>query len=60
MGGTSDDARTVDRVVIPERSGYYIGARMVEAALEQRGAAWAVRASAAELLDIARTTAASA
>lgn len=60
MGGTSDDARTVDRVVIPERSGYYIGARMVEAALEQRGAAWAVRASAAELLDIARTTSASA
>lgn len=60
MGGTSDDARTIDRVVIPERSGYYIGARMVEAAIEQRGMAWAVRASAEELLDIARTTAASA
>lgn len=60
MGGTSDDARTVDRVVIPERSGYYLGARMVEAALEQHGAAWAIRASAEELLDVARITAASA
>ncbi|MEO6443849.1 MAG: DUF2268 domain-containing putative Zn-dependent protease [Gemmatimonadaceae bacterium] len=60
MGGTSDDARTVDRVVIPERSGYYMGARMVEPALEQRGAAWAVRAGADELLEIARNTAASA
>jgi len=60
MGGTSDDARTVDRVVIPERAGYYLGARMVEAAIEQRGLAWAVRASADELLDVARTTAASA
>lgn len=60
MGGTSDEGRTIDRVVIPERSGYYIGARMVEAAIEQRGIAWAVRASAEELLDIARATAASA
>jgi len=60
MGGTSDDARTVDRVVIPERSGYFIGARLVEAAIEQRGATWAVRASAEEILEIARTTAASA
>jgi len=60
MGGTSDEARTVDRVVIPERSGYYIGARMVDAAIEQRGAAWAVRASAEELLEVARATAASA
>ena len=60
MGGTSDDARTVDRVVIPERAGYFIGARMVEAAIEQRGAAWSARASAGELVEIARSTAASA
>jgi len=60
MGGTSDEARNVDRVVIPERAGYFIGARMVESAIEQRGAAWAVRAGADELLAIARATAASA
>lgn len=61
MGGTSDDARTVDRVVIPERAGYYIGARMVEAAMEQRGAAWSIRASADDLLSLAtRNTAVSA
>lgn len=60
MGGTSDEARTIERVVIPERSGYYIGARMVEAAIEQRGAAWAVRAGADELVEVARNTAASA
>ena len=58
MGGTSDDARTVDRVVIPERSGYFVGARMVEAAVEQRGMAWAIRASADEILDLNRSTAA--
>ena len=60
MGGTSDEARTVDRVVVPERAGYFIGARIVEAAVEQRGAAWAIRASAHELIEIARVTAASA
>lgn len=60
MGGTGDEARTIDRVVIPERAGYYIGARMVEPAVEQRGAAWAVRANADELLGIARNSAASA
>jgi hypothetical protein len=33
----------------PERAGYYVGARLVEPALEQHGAAWAIRASAEEL-----------
>jgi Predicted Zn-dependent protease (DUF2268) len=60
LGGASEDTRTVDHVVIPERAGYYLGARMIEPAMEQRGAAWAVRASATELLEIARNTAASA
>lgn len=60
MGGTSDEARTVDRIVIPERSGYFIGARMVEAAIEQRGIAWTIRASADEIMEMARTTSASA
>jgi hypothetical protein len=59
-GGMSDEARTVDRVVIPERAGYFIGARMVADAIDARGAAWAVRASAQELLDISESAAASA
>jgi hypothetical protein len=45
----SDEARTVERVVMPERAGYFLGARMVEAAINARGLAWAVRASAHEL-----------
>jgi hypothetical protein len=59
-GGMSDEARTVDRYVLPERSGYYLGARMVEAAIAERGLAWAVRASATELDDLARGAAATA
>ncbi len=59
-GGMSDEARTVDRYVIPERSGYYIGARMAEAAVNDRGLSWAVRASAGELEQLARSAAASA
>jgi len=59
-GGMSDEARTVDRYVLPERAGYFIGARMVEAAIEERGLAWAVRASADELAHLARSAAASA
>lgn len=49
-GGVGDEARTIDRQVIPERSGYYIGAQMVAPALETNGAAWSVRATADELL----------
>jgi uncharacterized protein YjaZ len=48
-GGMSDEARTVDRYVMPERAGYYLGSRMVEPAIAQNGIAWAVRASAAEI-----------
>ena len=59
-GGMSDEARTVDRYVIPERSGYFIGARMVEAAIRERGLRWAVRASAAEIAEVAKTAAATA
>ena len=57
-GGMSDEARTVDRYVLPERSGYYLGARMVEAAVAERGIAWAIRASAGELAQLARDAAA--
>ena len=59
-GGMSDEARTVDRYVLPERSGYYLGAHMVQAAIAERGIAWAVRASAAELAQLARDAAATA
>jgi hypothetical protein len=59
-GGMSDEARTVDRYVLPERSGYFLGARMVEPAVSERGLAWALRASAAELAQLARAAAATA
>ena len=48
-GGMSERARTADRTVLPERAGYYLGARMVEAAVSAHGLPWALRASAAEL-----------
>jgi hypothetical protein len=59
-GGLSDEARTVDQYVLPERAGYYLGSRMVERAVAERGMAWTVRASADEICAIASTTAASA
>lgn len=59
-GGMSDEARTVDRYVLPERSGYFLGARMVQAGIAERGIAWALRASAEELTELAHTTAATA
>jgi hypothetical protein len=60
-GGMSDEARTVDgRYLLPERSGYFIGARLCEPAIDARGLAWAVRASDAELSAYALSAAASA
>jgi hypothetical protein len=59
-GGMSDEARTVDRYMLPERSGYYLGSRMIEPAVAQHGLAWCVRASAAEIGRVAVTSAASA
>jgi hypothetical protein len=56
-GGMSDDARTVDRHVLPERAGYFLGARMVEPAIAARGLPWAVRASAAEISALAHAAA---
>ncbi len=52
-GGMSDEARTLERTVIPERAGYFLGARLVEPAIQANGCAWAVRASAEELVAIA-------
>jgi hypothetical protein len=48
-GGMSDEARTIERHVIPERGGYFLGARMVEPAITAHGLPWAIRASAHEL-----------
>ncbi|MGH7633045.1 MAG: hypothetical protein ACRENC_04905, partial [Gemmatimonadaceae bacterium] len=47
--GTSENARRLDRIIIPERAGYYLGSRMVRSAIAERGFPWAIRASAAEL-----------
>lgn len=56
-GGVSDEARTVDRYVLPERTGYYIGARLCEPAVTSHGLAWAVRASAVEITAIGQAAA---
>jgi hypothetical protein len=59
--GVSDAARTVEgRYVLPERCGYYLGARMCEAAIDAHGLAWATRASDTELSELARQAAATA
>jgi hypothetical protein len=49
-GGMSDEARTIQRYVLPERAGYFLGAQMVEEAVQDRGIAWALRADAQELM----------
>lgn len=58
--GMSDDARMADHHVLPERSGYYLGARMVAGAVEARGLPWALRAPAREIQALAVGTAATA
>ncbi len=47
-GGMSPAARLVGGKVLPERSGYYLGLRLVEEYLSERGPASTVRAAAAE------------
>lgn len=48
-GGMSDEARTVQRYILPERSGYWLGAKLVEDAIADKGIAWALRADAQEI-----------
>jgi hypothetical protein len=48
-GGMSPAARLVSGKVLPERSGYYLGLRLVENYLAEHGAASTVRAAAEEL-----------
>lgn len=50
-GGMTPAARLVHGRVLPERAGYYIGARMTEALVLERGIAEAVRSSAAEFTE---------
>jgi hypothetical protein len=58
--GVSEVTRTVNRTVLPERSGYYLGARMVESAVDAHGLEWTVRASAPEIEALHSTAAATA
>ena len=58
--GVSEVTRTFNRSVLPERSGYYVGARMVESAIDARGLEWAIRASAQEVEALATAAVASA
>jgi hypothetical protein len=58
--GMSEEARRVGDYVVPDRCGYYIGARMVEQAINTKGAAWTTRASAAEIAAVSGEAAASA
>jgi hypothetical protein len=53
----SDEARTVDRYVLPERAGYYLGARLTEPAVGARGLAWSIRASAQEIAAVGHAAA---
>lgn len=59
-GGMSDEARTVDHYVLPQRAGYYLGARMCDPAASTNGLAWAVRAGAGEIAAIGQAAALSA
>lgn len=47
-GGMSPAARLVQGRVLPERGGYYLGARMTEALVAERGVPFAARAAADE------------
>ncbi|MGE5728516.1 MAG: DUF2268 domain-containing putative Zn-dependent protease [Gemmatimonas sp.] len=59
-GGSSEESRTLEQYVLPERAGYYLGSRMVERAIMERGVAWTVRASADEISAMSGVAAASA
>ena len=56
-GGMSDDARRADRYILPERAGYFLGARMTEPAIAARGLPWAIRASASEIGELVHAVA---
>jgi hypothetical protein len=45
----TDERRRAGEQILPERSGYYVGAKMVEHAIATKGFAWTVRAGAHEI-----------
>lgn len=49
-GGLGADARAMPHYELPERTGYYIGARLVERAVTEYGLPWCLRAEAREIL----------
>ncbi len=53
-GGTSQSSRQLAGRTLPERSGYYLGYRLVESYVERFGIADALRASAEECLEVDR------
>jgi hypothetical protein len=59
-GGMSPSAREVNGKVLPERSGYYLGARMTEAAVGVMGLAEGVRMGAREFEEYEHRAAATA
>ena len=58
--GVSEVTRTVNRSVLPERSGYFLGSRMVEAAIDAHGLEWTIRAHAQEIEALSSAAAATA
>lgn len=57
-GGMSPTARIVKGRILPERAGYYLGARMTENLVRERGVAAAARAAATEFAAADQRTAA--
>ena len=53
-GGMAPAARLVHGRVLPERAGYYLGARMADALVLERGVADAARAHASEFVEADR------
>lgn len=58
--GMTDERRRVGDQILPERAGYYVGARMTEHAIATRGYAWTARASAQDITATAGEAAESA
>jgi hypothetical protein len=55
-GGMSPASRLVGGKVLPERAGYYLGLRLVESFLAERGLAGSVRAAAQEIRAVEERT----
>ena len=55
-GGMSPASRLVDGKVLPERSGYYLGLRLVESHLAERGLGRSVRAAAHDFQQVEERT----